>query len=462
MEQKILIIDDDPDITLLLDRFFKKNGYGTTVATSGEEGIAELRKCNADVVLCDFKLPDYDGLEILQKIKLINPSTQVIIITGYSDVKIAVEALKKGAFEYVTKPLFPDEILLIVENAFKKKKKLAQQATGSSSGAQAIKIDKKKFVKGSTPAAQVLQKHIDLIAPTDMSVIILGETGTGKEYVANAIHQKSKRSDKPFIAVDCGALPGELAGSELFGHIKGAFTGALNDKEGCFEVANGGTLFLDEIGNLDYENQVKLLRVLQERKVKRLGSNKETPVDIRIIVATNENLKESIKEGSFREDIYHRLNEFTIQLSPLRERKDDVRIFLTHFLNISNEELGKNISAFKTEAENALVNHYWHGNLRELKNVVKRAVLLCQESKISSEHLPEEIVKPDYFAFAKDENDDVFDDQVMDLKSVAERAEKKAIKHVLNQTGGNKSKAAEILKVDRKTLYNKMSSYGIE
>ena len=461
MEQRILIIDDDQDITLLLDRFFKKKGYITSVAENGEQGISVLRECNADVVLCDFKLPDYDGLEILQKIKLINPSTQVIIITGYSDVKIAVEALKKGAFEYVTKPLFPDEILFIVQNAFEKRKKIANRNAGHESNKIKSKVDKKQFIEGTTPTSITLQKHINLIAPTDMSVIILGETGTGKEYVANAIHQKSKRSAKPFIAVDCGALPGELAGSELFGHVKGAFTGALNDKEGCFEVANGGTLFLDEIGNLDYENQVKLLRVLQERKVKRLGSNKEVPVDIRIIVATNENLKVSIKEGSFREDIYHRLNEFTIQLTPLRERKEDIRIFLNHFLTISNDELGKGIKGFKSEAEHALLNHYWHGNLRELKNVVKRSVLLCQDDKISADHLPEEIVKPDYFAFAEEGAED-FDDKILDLKSVAERAEKKAIIHVLSQTGGNKSKAADILKVDRKTLYNKMSNYGIE
>lgn len=461
MEQSILIIDDDQDITLLLDRFFKKKGYQTYTASNGEEGIVALRQSKADVVLCDFKLPDYDGLEILQKIKLINSDTQVIIITGYSDVKIAVEALKKGAFEYVTKPLFPDEILLIVENAFEKKNKLASPPDASSRTGSRAKVDHKKFIEGSTPASQALQKHIDLIAPTDMSVIILGETGTGKEYVANAIHQKSRRKSEPFIAVDCGALPGELAGSELFGHIKGAFTGALNDKEGCFEVANGGTLFLDEIGNLDYENQVKLLRVLQERKVKRLGSNKEIPVDIRIVVATNENLKESIREGSFREDIYHRLNEFTIQLTPLRERKEDIRIFLTHFLNISNEQLGKSIKGFNTEAENALINHYWHGNLRELKNVVKRAVLLCQDLKITADHLPEEIVKPDYFAFAQDDSDNE-NEQILDLKSVAEKAEKKAIIHVLSQTGGNKSKAADILKVDRKTLYNKMSNYNIE
>ena len=461
MEQRILIIDDDQDITLLLDRFFKKKGYITSVAENGEQGISVLRECNADVVLCDFKLPDYDGLEILQKIKLINPSTQVIIITGYSDVKIAVEALKKGAFEYVTKPLFPDEILFIVQNAFEKRKKIANRNAGHESNKIKSKVDKKQFIEGTTATSITLQKHINLIAPTDMSVIILGETGTGKEYVANAIHQKSKRSAKPFIAVDCGALPGELAGSELFGHVKGAFTGALNDKEGCFEVANGGTLFLDEIGNLDYENQVKLLRVLQERKVKRLGSNKEVPVDIRIIVATNENLKVSIKEGSFREDIYHRLNEFTIQLTPLRERKEDIRIFLNHFLTISNDELGKGIKGFKSEAEHALLNHYWHGNLRELKNVVKRSVLLCQDDKISADHLPEEIVKPDYFAFAEEGAED-FDDKILDLKSVAERAEKKAIIHVLSQTGGNKSKAADILKVDRKTLYNKMSNYGIE
>ncbi|MFT6871885.1 MAG: two-component system response regulator HydG [Roseivirga sp.] len=458
---RILIIDDDPDICLLLKKYLTKKGYEAFVAEDGHEGEKWLKENKADLVLCDFKLPDYTGLEMLQKIKIIDTQIQVVIITGYSDVRIAVEALKKGAFEYVTKPLYPDEILITIENALK-----ARQQKESDAIPAAKKQGKKStkplgtFVSGVSPSSLAVGKHIDLIAPTDMSVIVQGETGTGKEYVAKAIHERSKRADMPFVALDCGALPKELAGSELFGHVKGAFTGAINDKKGCFEAANGGTLFLDELGNLSYDNQIKLLRVLQERKVKPIGSNKEVSVDVRVIVATNENLKEAVARDEFREDVYHRLNEFKIELAPLRERPDDVEVFAKYFLEEANEQLDKLVKGFDQKTIEVFKAYTWHGNLRELRNVIKRSVLLCQDETINVMHLPQEILTP--------ETDQIgsmavsFNGELpKDLKSVVEEAEKRAILVVLKHTNNNKSQTANLLKLDRKTLYNKLKAYDI-
>ncbi len=450
----ILVIDDDSDLCLLLDKFFTKKGFSVNTASDGESGIRQLKKSAADLVICDFKLPDYTGIEILQKIKIISPESQVIIITGYSDVNIAVNALKKGAFDYVTKPLYPDELFLTVQNALKADSSSVETKPQQKKSKAASGVD---FIVGSSQQSMTVQKHVELIAPTDMSVIILGETGTGKEYVARAIHQKSKRVSGPFVAIDCGALPKDLAGSELFGHVKGAFTGALSDKEGCFERANGGTLFLDEIGNLSYENQIQLLRVLQERKVRKVGGNKEIPVDVRVLVATNEDLKKQALDGEFREDIYHRLNEFKIELSPIRERPKDVITFAEYFLNHSNDQLQKEVSGFDEEVQMIFKRYPWPGNLRELKNVVKRSVLLCQGSEITSDNLPVEIVSPEALV---DENHDLRFPK--SLKQVVEQAERNAILATLKQTNNNKSKTAELLEIDRKTLYNKLNAYQIE
>jgi two-component system response regulator HydG len=453
----ILIIDDDPDICLLLDNYFTKKGFDVQTSSDGKSAIEILKKTAVDVVLCDFNLPDYTGIEILQKIKIINPLTQVIIITGYSDVRVAVEALKKGAFEYVTKPLYPDEILMTVKSALKSKNLPKDHRKASKKS----KSKKAEYINGVSQQAQTVEKHVELIAPTDMSVIIMGETGTGKEYVARAIHEKSKRKANSFLAIDCGALPKELAGSELFGHVKGAFTGAVSDKKGCFELANGGTLFLDEIGNLSFANQMKLLRVLQEKVVKKIGGTQDIPVDVRIIVATNEDLVQEVKSGNFREDIYHRINEFKIELVPIRERPDDIAVFSEYFLNEANIELEKTVAGFDDHVMNNLKGHYWHGNLRELRNVIRRSVLLCQGDKIKMEHLPQEFTVPVHMG--KDGFQVSFNGAIPgSLKEVAEQAEKKAILEVLRQTNNNKSKTAELLKVDRKTLYNKLKSYKIE
>lgn len=484
--EKILIVDDNNDICLLLERFLSKQGYKTTSVQRGEDGLVLLRKEPVELVICDFKLPDIDGLEMLRRIKVLHPDTAVIIITGYSDVRVAVQTVKHGAYDYVTKPLYPDEILYTIKGALERRSQSLGQAAGTGAAATGtakpaktgpaktiIAPNGKRFIFGKSRFAEQLQKHIDLIAPTDMSVIITGETGTGKEFVANAIHLRSKRADKPFVAIDCGALSKELAGSELFGHVKGSFTGAMSDKAGSFEFANGGTLFLDEIGNLSYDNQIKLLRVLQERKIRRIGSNQDISVDVRIIVATNEDLREAVRQGKFREDIFHRINEFEIQLSPLRERRADIMIFADHFLELANRQLEKEIIGFDDEAKEKLRDYFWHGNLRELQNVVKRAVLLTQGDYIEADVLPQEIIAPQYLVL---ENSAAHPSMHMDqdragvpvatqsaanLKSVSENAERAAILKVLEKTGYNKTKAAEVLNIDRKTLYNKLKAYDI-
>ncbi|MDW3209490.1 MAG: sigma-54 dependent transcriptional regulator [Reichenbachiella sp.] len=461
--KKILIVDDEPDICLLLKKYFTKKGYEAFSQPNGEDAIKWLKANEVDLVICDFKLPDYTGLEILQKIKIISPDIQVIIITGYSDVRVAVDALKKGAYDYVTKPLYPDEILVTVEQALSTKTQQSTTQTESNTASENPKkqvVSPTDYIAGVSHQAKAVIKHIDLIAATDMSVVIEGETGTGKEYVAKAIHEKSHRDKKPFVAVDCGALPMELAASELFGHVKGAFTGAVQDKKGCFERANGGTLFLDEIGNLSYENQLNLLRVLQERVVRKVGGAEEKAVDVRVLVATNENLREKVKSGEFREDIYFRLNEFKIELSGLKERPDDIEVFAQHFLTLANQQLNKDIKGFAPDVIQIFRTYSWPGNLRELKNVIKRGVLLCTTDKIGAECLPQEILTP---MAADDEMDMVFSGGIpSSLKAVAEQAEKQAILLVLEKTNKNKSKTAELLGVDRKTLYNKMRAYGID
>ncbi|WP_421826189.1 sigma-54-dependent transcriptional regulator [Larkinella sp.] len=479
--ERILIVDDNTDICLLLERFLSKQGYKTASVQRGDDALTLLRKDPFELVICDFKLPDVDGLEMLRRIKILDPTTAVIIITGYSDVRMAVQTVKHGAYDYVTKPLYPDEILYTIKSALDRRNQKVdvRSISGTSSDdaddaletspvkqpARAAKTATlvsggKRFIFGKSRSAEMLQKHIDLIAPTNMSVIITGETGTGKEFVANAIHQKSKRAGKPFVAIDCGALSKELAGSELFGHTKGAFTGAMSDKMGSFEYANGGTLFLDEIGNLSYENQIKLLRVLQERKIRRIGSNTDIVVDVRILVATNEDLREAVRQGRFREDIFHRLDEFRIELAPLRERKADILLFADHFLEIANDQLEKNVLGFDDEVKDKLKEYYWHGNLREIQNVVKRAVLLSQSDFITLDCLPYEIISPTY---VMEENGSAVSTvaPANNLKSVSENAERAAIIKVLEKTGYNKTKAAEVLNIDRKTLYNKLKAYDI-
>lgn len=466
--QRILLIDDDQDICVLLSKFLEKKGFEVFTANSGEAAVKLLRSQTFSLVLCDYRLPDTNGIEMLRRIKVLQSTAAVIIITGYSDVRTAVQTFKYGANDYVTKPLYPDEILVTIKEAIAKNQKSATQeetSVSNGNGKPAPRVPKSisgsKYIVGRSPQAETVQRYIELIAPSDMSVIIIGETGTGKEFVAQAIHQRSARASNPFVAIDCGALPKELAGSELFGHMKGSFTGAVVDKQGSFEVANTGTLFLDEIGNLSYENQIKLLRVLQERKIKRIGSTRDIPIDVRIIAATNEDLYKSVREGRFREDLYHRLNEFKIELSPLRERKDDIMMFAEYFLQKANEALNKNIRGFSPEVTDKLTGYYWYGNLRELNNVIKRAVLLSPGDMIAMESLPHEIISPGPFTDRNDQEEIEVDAKNL-LKSVSGHAERQAIIDVLEKTGFNKTKAAELLNIDRKTLYNKLKAYNIK
>ncbi len=458
----ILVIDDDKDLCLTLHNFLTKNDYQVEVAYKGDDGLRMLRNHQIDLILCDYRLPDYTGVELLQKIKVLSPTVAVVIITGYADVRTAVETFRYGANDYVIKPLFPDELLVTIKETLEKNKlknSILQETDDSkpkSKGAKSENMSTADFIIGKSAQSQAVQRHIELIAPSDMSVIIHGETGTGKEFVAQSIHKFSTRSNRPFIAIDCGALPKELAGSELFGHVKGSFTGATFDKPGSFEVANGGTIFLDEIGNLSYENQVKLLRVIQERKIKRIGATKDTTIDVRIIAAINEDLTKAVKGGRFREDLFHRLNEFNIQLAPLRERKDDIMVFAEHFLKKANVSLKKNVTSFSPDVSEYLRSYYWHGNLRELGNVVKRAVLLTTGDKVLADSLPREIIQgsAEDSGMPGDEGKGV-------LKSIAKSAERQAIIEVLEKVSYNKSKAAAQLNIDRKTLYNKLKLYNI-
>ncbi|RKD18209.1 sigma-54-dependent Fis family transcriptional regulator [Pelobium manganitolerans] len=472
--KKILIVDDEVNIGLLLSKFLTRNGFEAKTATSGVSAFEILEKEEFNLVLCDFRLEDTDGREILKKIKQQYPRTGVIIITGYSDIKLAVELIKMGAYDYITKPLYPDEILNTIKKAIETQQALneemdkpkTQTEPGKNREVSSQDFRLEEYVVGQSPAAKELSRQIDLVAPTNYSVILIGESGTGKESVAKSIHLKSPRKDKPFVAMDCGSLTKELAGSEFFGHEKGSFTGALYTKIGHFEMANGGTLFLDEVGNLSYEIQAALLRTVQERKVKRIGSTKEIDLDVRIIVATNENLIDAISKGKFREDLYHRFNEFGIYMPPLRERGKDIMIFAEYFLLSANRELNKDVKGFSAEVEESFVTYPWPGNVRELKNVLRRAVLLTEGDFIQTKALPLEIStfsKVSAFENAVETaSTNGAKEKKLDLKNAALEAEYETILRVLKEVNFNKTKAAQILNIDRKTLYNKMKAINME
>src|SRR5580658_105142 len=475
--KRILIIDDDMDMCNLLGRFLQKKGFETDASHSGNKGIAKFKESKFDVVLCDFRLGDKEGREVLREIKQVDPHAIVIIITGYSDIKTAVDVIKAGAFDYITKPLIPEEVLNVIGRALQQKdnstgegNEMMKQANGQSVKRPGKAMPEDEFLVGQAPSTKELYRQIELVAPTNYSIILYGESGTGKEVIARTIHLNSARKDKPFIAMDCGTLSKELAGSELFGHVKGAFTGALADKEGHFELANGGTLFLDEVANLSYDIQAALLRVIQERKFKRVGGLKEMDVDVRIIVASNENLQDSYRKGRFREDLFHRFNEFSIVLPPVRHRKEDIPLFAEFFLNKSNIELNKTVDGFEPEVMQIFLDYTWPGNLREFRNVIRRAALLTSSGLISSRVLPAEIIANDNFgqAYLSSQPQEIHVAPVhhhsithkeTDLKNAAAQAEYDTIMNVLKQVNYNKSRAAEILKIDRKTLYNKIKSY---
>lgn len=448
---KILIVEDDVAFCRMLEAFLKKKGFDVSVSFSGEEGLQILKSKSFDIVLTDVRLPEKDGTIILESITKGTSNTKVILMTGYAEVNLAVDAIKNGAFDYISKPIAPDKLLKIIQKALGNSVAdigQAQKVSETKSTSGQI-FPETTFVEGSSDAARKLEDYINLVAPTNMSVLIIGDSGTGKEVVAKKIHDKSKRSEKPFVAVDCGAVPKEIASSEFFGHVKGSFTGAINDKTGHFEAANGGTLFLDEIGNLNYELQVQLLRALQERKIKPVGSNTEIEVDIRVITATNEDLEEAVKMGNFREDLFHRLNEFSIRVPKLRDRKEDLMLLANHFLEKANRELEKEVLGFDDEVLDAFQRYAWPGNLRELQNLIKRAVLLTQEKFISLSALPVKIATADTVP-------------ADDYNLFKNKNEQEMILDALEKADGNKSKAARILQVDRKTLYNKLKQYDIK
>ena len=439
---KILLVDDDTTFGLMLKTWLTKRGFVVEDVFSAESALKKLQSEPFDIVLTDLRLPDKDGIFLLKNIKKHYVGTQVILMTGYADIYTAVESIKAGAFDYVSKPVIPEEILKKIQEALEQKERSVQ------------KIQEKKrlsvpYVKGTSPEAEKLYEYIRLVAPTMMTVLITGESGSGKEYIARLIHAQSNRKDAPFVAVDCGAIPKDLAASEFFGHVKGAFTGAVNDKTGYFVAASGGTVFLDEIGNLSYDVQIQLLRALEERKVKPVGSDKEVAFDVRIISATNENLTKAVAEGNFREDLYHRLNEFSLKALSLRERREDISLFANHFLAASNQELGKEVIGFEEEVMRIFKNYIWPGNLREMRNVVKRATLLCQSGFIGKNDIPAELALPVTVT-------------PEDFASRREKSEADLIREALMKTHNNKSEAARLLKIDRKTLYNKMKLYSIE
>ena len=467
---KILIIDDEINIGLILSKFLTRNGFEVATCTNGSNALELMSKETFNLVLCDFRLEDTDGREMLRKIKTSYPDTGVIIITGYSDIKLAVELIKMGAYDYITKPLYPDEILNTVNKAIEAQKIINQPLSNSNepdkNRDRKTDIVPGEFVVGKSSASLELIRQIKLVSPTNYSVILSGESGTGKESVAKSIHLNSPRKNKPFIAMDCGSLTKDLAGSEFFGHEKGSFTGALYTKIGHFEMANGGTLFLDEVGNLSYDIQAALLRVVQERKVKRIGSTKEIDLDVRIIVATNENIMDAIQKGRFREDLFHRFNEFSITIPPLRDRGKDIVTFAEHFLKVANSELNRNIANFSSEVIECFMTYNWPGNVRELKNVIRRATLLTEGSEILLKALPLEIS-----TFAKvSAIENTFEANVNvnqnnnrhDLKNAAMEAEYETIINVLKEVNFNKTKAAKILNIDRKTLYNKMKAINLD
>lgn len=458
MAKRILIVEDDVTFGTMLNTWFTKNSWDAKWVSKIELAKLEFQNSSFDLVLSDLRLPDGDGIIFLTWMRENKIMTPFIIMTNYSDVQTAVLAMKLGAFDYLQKPINPTLLQQKIEMAMIQPTIVAEK-TQTSKQETKRKQETNKTVKGSSAVMQRLYSHIDLVAPTKMSVLILGESGTGKEYIARMIHENSNRKSAPFVAVDCGSLSMELAPSELFGHKKGSFTSAISDKTGVFVEANGGTVFLDEIGNLSYEVQKQLLRALQEQKVRPVGSASDVKVDVRIIAATNEDLEKAIEEGRFRQDLYHRVNEFSVNVPPLRERIEDIEEFCYHFIDQANEELDKDVDTISDEALEVLKQQNWYGNLRELRNVIRRSVLFAKDNVLTMENLPE------FSKTSKTQNvvaNVVVENQEVKDFSLNKHNEKEQILAALNQARGNKTVAAKLLQIDRKTLYNKMHLYGIE
>ena len=446
----ILIVDDDINLCVMLQKWLVKNGYDAIYASSIEGAKKAIEEGHPNLLISDLRLPDGDGIMLLHWINDNKLALPVILMTGYGEVSIAVSAMKLGAKDFLEKPVVPSLLKEKIDNILNSTGgEKDREKSNNIKGRSQQKDDKRvvtDMIIGKSPAFLTMLDFIKTVAPTNFTVLVLGESGTGKEYAAKLIHQYSKRCNKPFIALDCGSLSKELAPSELFGHLKGSFTSAISDKKGVFEQADGGTVFLDEIGNLSYDVQVQLLRALQEQKIRPVGSAKDIKVDVRIIAATNENLENAIEQGKFREDLYHRLNEFSLEVPPLRERKEDIEVFAYGFLKSANEELEKDVTSISNDALELLKQYRWSGNLRELRNVIRRAVLFAGGNEITAKEIPG--IKP-IAPVTKD-------------YALRPGDEKSQIEEVLYKARGNKTLAAQLLKIDRKTLYNKMHQYGIE
>lgn len=436
----ILIVEDDITFSLMLTTWLGKKGFVVRSSSSVSDAKRRLGEEAFDLVISDLRLPDSDGIDLLKWLKNTHPSLPLIMMTSYAEIQTAVQAMKLGAADYIAKPLNPDELLGKIKELVHVEEKAPTRVPVSSAP--------DLYIEGQSQAARQLYEHVRLVAPTDMSVLVTGASGTGKEYIARRIHEQSNRSKALFVAVDCGAIPKELAASEFFGHVKGSFTGAIENKIGAFVAAQGGTIFLDEIGNLTYEVQVQLLRALQERKVKPIGSNQEIAINVRLISATNENLRQAIEKGDFREDLYHRINEFTIRIPDLKERKEDLLLFANHFLDLANSELQKDIIGFDNDTMQLFQSYSWPGNLRQMKNVIKYATLLATGRYITRKELPEELTE------------NLSSHTNIQLKNVEH--ERDLIRKALQECGNNKTRAAQLLGIDRKTLYNKLKIYQLD
>ena len=436
----ILIVEDDITFSLMLTTWLGKKGFVVRSSSSVSDAKRRLGEEAFDLVISDLRLPDSDGIDLLKWLKSTHPSLPLIMMTSYAEIQTAVQAMKLGAADYIAKPLNPDELLGKIKELVHVEEKAPARVPVSSAP--------DLYIEGQSQAARQLYEHVRLVAPTDMSVLVTGASGTGKEYIARRIHEQSNRSKAPFAAVDCGHIPKELAASEFFGHVKGSFTGAIENKTGAFVAAQGGTIFLDEIGNLTYEVQVQLLRALQERKVKPIGSNQEIAINVRLISATNENLRQAIEKGDFREDLYHRINEFTIRIPDLKERKEDLLLFANHFLDLANSELQKDIIGFDNDTMQLFQSYSWPGNLRQMKNVIKYATLLATGRYITRKELPEELTE------------NLSSHTNIQLKNVEH--ERDLIRKALQECGNNKTRAAQLLGIDRKTLYNKLKIYQLD
>lgn len=452
MKNRILVIDDDVDMCVLLSRFLDRNGYEVDTSYSGEDGIDKFKKDKFDIVICDYRLGDLEGKDVLLEIKAHNPNTIVLIITGYSDIKVALDIIKLGAYDYITKPLIPTEVLNVLKSALSKHAPLKIDTAGVlKQDNNTIIIEDGEFLVGKSKSSTELFRQIEIVANTDYSLILYGENGTGKKVTAKEIHNKSKRKKNAFITMDCGNLSKQLSAQDLLKYI---------------EMANGGTLFLEEVAGLPADLQTSLLKVIKERKYIRSGTDNDVSLDIRFIVSSHENLQEVYHQGKFLEELYYLFNEFSVYIPPLRERKEDIVLFAHFFLNKTSTELGKKVSGFEKGIQEMFYNYIWPGNLRELRNVIRRAVLLCVDNVVTIETLPQEIVFMNdqlqsyelsgehkkieaQISFGKDFN----------LKEMTAKAEYDAIMKVLKDVNFNKTKAAEILNVDRKTLYNKIRTY---